>query len=792
MRLRQRYLRTISCLLLIVISACSLNTTSPDSALWGTWRLDAQGAGDNAFAHSLTFYEDGRLVLDGQENEPGEFVVIAPGRIKLSHLDSISILNYEISEEILRLTVNDIDYEYSQWSESTAFVQAETFTENAPSDLTETPTLITEIPSLSPTSTITPMDSEVIVATEPLEEATPIVYSQAPILNDLNLPPLRERLPDQPVVIEPLESIGQYGGTWHTVTNGPELNNIKMKLYDPPIRWRPDYSGYEMGLAESFEFNENGTQLTLYLRKGVKWSDGVPYTTADWAFWWNDLALNNDYDAVSVPWWARNEDGSPFTIEFPDKFTIVMTWDTPHWIAPYVFAQGYWEWEPLMKPAHFLKQYHPKYSSNSFSSLEDIDKWWQTPGYPTIFAWVVQRVTPNHQTLFVRNPYYWKVDPEGHQLPYIDYLLVDIQPDKDTRLSNMAMGKYDASFRGSEDPRDIPYLVSHANSGNYSLQDGWMNGAGAWPGWIINQDYAGDECGDPLGSVPAMECRELLSDSNFLKGLSHALDRKQILDSVWDGNGYITQATISPQSWHFTGFEGQFIYETWRQSYIEHNPQLAENYLNAAGFTDTDGDGWRNLPSGAGFILVLDLNEWGGSFIRKESDQIAKENWESVGIKVFINDVQGKADDGIRANQGLFMVRGSHISELDIWTYPDWVFPVRGGGEGSRAFPLQGLWFATGGTKGIQPTQNSPGYRLQQLYNAGISEPDENKRHEILWEAIRIHINEGPFAIGATGDQPMPVIIKENFHNVPMKGVLGPWAPGSPGNTHPEQYWIEQ
>jgi peptide/nickel transport system substrate-binding protein len=105
---------------------------------------------------------------------------------------------------------------------------------------------------------------------------------------------------------------------------------------------------------------------------------------------------------------------------------------------------------------------------------------------------------------------------------------------------------------------------------------------------------------------------------------------------------------------------------------------------------------------------------------------------------------------------------------------------------------LEGLYYSSGGAEGIQPEDGSPAQRLQDLYDMGLAEPDEQKRHEIVYEAMKINIEEGPFVLGISGDQPMPVVVADKFHNVPEYGVLGPWAPASPGNTHPEQYWIEQ
>ncbi|MFN2286193.1 MAG: hypothetical protein ACK2UQ_17390, partial [Anaerolineae bacterium] len=171
---------------------------------------------------------------------------------------------------------------------------------------------------------------------------------------------------------------------------------------------------------------------------------------------------------------------------------------------------------------------------------------------------------------------------------------------------------------------------------------------------------------------------------------------------------------------------------------------------------------------------------------------VYKKNLEDVGVKVLINNVAGTPEDGIRGDYGLYMVKTAHISELDLWTYPDWIFPLRGAGEGTRCWPMQGMYYSSGGEKGWEPEAGSPAYRLQEIYRQGLAEPDVQKRHELIWEAVKIYIEEGPFYIAATGDQPQPVIAKNYMKNVQEYGVLGPWAPGSPGNTHPEQWWMDK
>jgi len=625
----------------------------------------------------------------------------------------------------------------------------------------------------------------------PLPTVAAAKYKEAPMLTELvtagKLPPVDQRLPKDVQAIAVVDKIGTYGGTWRTVCDNPTLNTIQMKLYEPPVRWKPDYTGYEPGLAKDWAWSDDGKTITFHFREGVKWSDGEPFTMADMKFWWEDLAQNTDYKTVQVPWWANDSTGKPIVMEFPDDYTWVLKFDQPQWIMPFVLAQGFWEWKPLMQPAHYLKQFHPKYTpSSDYETLTKKDNIIQNPDYPVLFAWrMVSYDAAAQLVTFERNPYYWKVDAEGNQLPYIDKMLVEIVPDAEVRQLQISQGKYDATFRGVGDPRVIPFLAEQAKANGYHVQKGWMNGAGGWPAWLINQDFHSN----PEGADDK-EIRDLLRNTSFRKGVSVALNRKRLIDVVWDGIGTPQQATISPQAWHFSSPAGQAVFKKWQQADAEYDPELAKKRFDEAGFVDKDGDGFRDLPSGKPFTLILDLGDWSNPEICTESMELLRTDLEAVGVKAIVNNLIGQPDWNLRGNEGLFMMRSAHVSEVDIWTYPDWIFPLRGGGEGTRAFPMQGRYYQTGGKEGWKPEAGSPAEKLQAIYRKGLQEPDVEKRHELVWEAIQVLIDDGPFTMGASGDQPQPVVVKDNFHNVPELGVLGPWAPGSPGNTHPEQYWI--
>jgi peptide/nickel transport system substrate-binding protein len=636
-------------------------------------------------------------------------------------------------------------------------------------------------------------------------------YSEAPALaadvQSGKLPPVEERLPDNPVVTAPQESIGQYGGTLHTASWWPEVGNVQLYFaVEAPIKWKADLTGYEAALVESYEWSADGKTFTMHMRPGLKWSDGEPYTTADWKYWW-DFANNPNQKKWTIPAYLRNDDGTPIDITFPDEYTIVWTAkDRPLWIDPYFMAQGFWEFGTnFMKPAHYLTQYNPDLTPGvTWEDYNVQDKWWQTPGYPCIFAWCLTELSADAQLYtFSRNPYYWRVDTDGNQLPYIDEIQVEIVADEQTRILNCSQGKYDTAFRICGGPNEIPFLDENASNGGYHFLKNYMNGAGAWPGYMVNQDYVegGKNYADDTPEH-AKEIRDILRDARFRQALSMGFDRKRVIDVAWGGIAEPKGVTISPQSWHFTGTEGQAEYKKWAESFITFDAAKANALLDEIGMKKGAG-GMRTLPSGKDFTLVIDVSDWGGSLkVQVDAADEMKKQWgTNLGINVSVNNLQGQPDLDTRTNEGYYMVRGAHISEIDILTYPDWIFPV----VNRYYFPLEGRWFAKGGAKctdkptdtskypcGLEPEAGSPAKILQDLYVKARTTPTIEERHKVVWEAIDEHVKSGPFVISVAGDQPMPIIVKDYMRNIMDFGVVGPWAPATPGNQVVAQWWMDK
>lgn len=679
------------------------------------------------------------------------------------------------------------------------------------------PTAAPQTNSPTTAAQVQPTDtSEAIKAVEATNTPVPMVaathqYKQAPSLDDVvksgKLPPVGERVPKDVAVTAPVEKVGKYGGTMHVASSDPNFGDIKMYLTEPPIKWKADLTGYEPGVLKSYDWSDDGKVFTMHMREGVKWSDGQPYTSADWKFWWEDMVNAPDQKVYSVPGYMRNADGSPITLTYPDDYTVVWTAkDRALWIDPYFLAQGFWEFaDPKMKPAHFLKAYHPKYTSGkTWDDLTKIDKWWMTPDYPTVMAWCFDsKAADGSNYVLKRNPYYWRIDTEGNQLPYIDSISIDIVADDQVRLLNASQGKYDVMIRGLGSPTNQGFLQEAASKGNYHLLTGWKAGTGSWPGYFINMNYVegGKNYSDDTAGH-AKEIRDLIRQDKFRQALSVGTDRQRIIDVAWKGVGTTAQYAISPQSWHYASPEGQAVHQKWASSYINYDAAAANKNLDDLGMKK-GADGFRTLPSGKAFTLVIDVDDWGGDFdVNMNGTTEIKAQWEkNLGIQVSINNVKGQPSATTRMTEGYYMLKVFGAGgEMDLWTFPEQVFPVRN----NYCFPMTGRWFANGGDSckpsspdkqyaecGYKPEAGSYEAQLQDLYRQGQNTKNIDDRHKLVWKAMQIHIDHGPFLLGLTGDVQSMSIAKNTMHNILDFGVTAPWAPATPGNQVTAQWFMD-
>jgi peptide/nickel transport system substrate-binding protein len=300
---------------------------------------------------------------------------------------------------------------------------------------------------------------EVTVAPEDIKEA-PALYAQ---VAQGELAPVAERMPLDVRVAQVVESIGQYGGTWRRVCTSPgDVGAWVSRLsYDTPLRYEADAATIVPHIVKGFEVGDDGSSFTWFLRKGHKFSDGEPFTTDDIMYWWEDTQLNEEMNPAGPS--TTNQmavKGEAVVIEKIDDYTVKMSFaDSYGLFIPWMASTRYnWFWSTY--PKHYLSQFHPTYTDKAtvekMATDEGYDDWlglhgnrrdWRNVDLPCNRSWVGERLPPDIPSTVVRNPYYFLVDPEGNQLPYIDRMRFEVVDDINILNLKAVAGAVDMQMR---------------------------------------------------------------------------------------------------------------------------------------------------------------------------------------------------------------------------------------------------------------------------------------------------------------------------------------------------------
>ena len=315
--------------------------------------------------------------------------------------------------------------------------------------------------------------------------AMPKSFSEAPMLAALvkagSLPPVEERLPEEPLVLAPPESIGKYGGTWNRiylyVGDHGAVGTDKTVIYDGDgFTWMPF-------IPKEFDFSNGGRTITITLRKGHKWSDGTPYTADDYEFQWNEMMLNEEWKPTFPVNFLSPQSKNRPTFEKLDDLTVRYTWDDPYYsIIERGFNGGFWSKGGggyIFSPAHYVKQFHPDFAAKADMDkmMKDVEvEGWvklmkiKLDGYmntelPQLSAWVVVDDATGQEWIWERNPYYFAVDTAGNQLPYIDRKYIALVEDQQVAALKIAAGEVDFQSRHSTIEKIPVYLENAEKNG---------------------------------------------------------------------------------------------------------------------------------------------------------------------------------------------------------------------------------------------------------------------------------------------------------------------------------------
>jgi len=568
---------------------------------------------------------------------------------------------------------------------------------------------------------------------EKIVTATPEPVGQAPMLAEMvqqgSLPPASERLPPNPKIITPIDRVGVYCDTLRHGTLGVSDYICTTQYADPLFEHPyPDWTSgpVEPNLAESWEFSADGTVLTAYLRKGTKWSDGQPFTAEDVQFLWEDVWLEEQ--APRSPPSAVKVDGETPELTVVDDFTLRFAFPRAFYYAEKNFASlAEWAW-----PKHDMEAFHPKYNKDAtWETFADNADWWQGRGGTTLQAWMLEDYQADVGLRNTRNPYYFKVDTAGNQLPYADGVFWGVVADRPSIALKCIAGEidYDGMWVGVP---QIPLFFAERDKRGFSL--GWYEHVVAWK-MSPNYDY------------PDETIRQVLRDVNFRRAVSLALDRDEINRTF-----YYDQATVFNAC--FSGAT-PFFDEECAQTYSQYDPDESKELLDEAGYADVNGDGWRETPGGEPLELIIEVYQHDLYVPLME----AVVEWlEAVGLKAVLNiQLQDAAYARRATDQWMFWVGDFDGSDQPLVEAYNFI-PVA---------PDQPWWHQKGYEEPMSPEYEE----FTEILLKATGLPRDEMISEMKRAAMLMAENVWLWSIGSMR---RPYFIGKNTFNVPKTAIRAP------------------
>ncbi len=610
-------------------------------------------------------------------------------------------------------------------------------------------------------------------------------YKQAPALDALvkegKLPAVTERLPKNPRVVTPYEKVGTYGGTWRSGMVGGSDRNWLFRIagYEPLLAWDREWSGKVIpNLAESVTGNADATVFTIKLREGLKWSDGKPFGADDLGFFINDIAGNKELLPNGIDWVMSGGELPKFAKV--DDTTFTLTFKEPYGLFPQRLASVYGV-QAVMMAKHYCSQFMPAYNKDGVAELQkkagvaswtelfikkcavdtEVNERWQNPERPTMEPWVIKDPYISGATLvtLVRNPYYFKVDTAGQQLPYIDDLRISVNADKQTLVLKVVNGEIDYQDRHINTNSNRAVFADALEKAKLKIVDGAnadMNTT------IISLNLTHK---DPVK-------REIFNNKDFRIGLSYAIDRQAIIDAAFVGQGEPWQG--APRK------ESPFYNERLAKQYTEYSVAKANESLDKA-YPKKDSAGFRLGPDGKRITFNVLVIPALGDFL--DSTQLVVQYWQKVGVDAKMQTVDRglfyDRKDNNDQDATVFLGSGGMVDAL---FEPTFYFPFWN--ESLFAVPW-GTWFASGGKAGEEPP--APAKKQMDLYRQITRYADTAKQAELMKQILDIAADEF-YVIGVSTPGGLYSVSKKNLGNVYPRPFA--WTYPTPVASNTETYFF--
>ncbi|MEQ8345747.1 MAG: ABC transporter substrate-binding protein [Sneathiellaceae bacterium] len=618
-----------------------------------------------------------------------------------------------------------------------------------------------------------------------LTTAAGMTLKEAPMLADKvakgELPPVQERVPRPPKVVDleaPGLAIGRPGGTLHTLIG--RSRDVRMLVvygyarlvgYDRNFDIQPD-------ILEKMEVGDDGRTFTMTLREGHRWSDGEPFTSEDFRYWWEEVATNEELSPSGPPI-DLVIDGERPKVSFPDARTIVYSWSQPN---PY-FLPRLAGTSPLYiyRPAHYLKRFHEDHADPATIQAEveaqNVRNWaalhnamdnlysFDNPDLPTLQPWTNTTEPPAIRFVAARNPYFHRVDPEGMQLPYIDHVIMNtaagsLIPAK-TAAGESNLQARDLSFS------NYTFLRENEERSGYRTYL-WRTAKGAhfalFPNLNVN---------DPVW-------QKYLRDVRFRRALSLAIDRSAINQTLFFGLAIEGNNTVLPDSPLFRA--------EYQTAWAMRDPDQANALLDELGLTQRNNEDIRLFPE-TGLPVEIIVETAGEDTEQTDILELIREDWQKIGVKLFTKPSQRSAlRNRVFSGDAMMSVwTGLEMGAPNAAMSPAELAPTD---QYSLQWPKWGQHHQTKGNAGEPPDMEAP-KRLFQLNLDWIHAQDPAEKEQIWHEMLALYADR-VFTIGVVAGVPQPVVVGNTLRNVPEEGIYN-WDPGAFfGIYRPDAFWFDK
>ncbi|KMW56891.1 Oligopeptide ABC transporter, periplasmic oligopeptide-binding protein OppA [Candidatus Rhodobacter oscarellae] len=611
-----------------------------------------------------------------------------------------------------------------------------------------------------------------------------VAQQEAPMLAEQvaagALPPVEERLPENPRVIGVSEAIGEYGGTWRRAFKGPSDRWGPTKLMEERVlRAVMDADqniSYVPGWVESYEANEDSTVFTFKLRAGHRWSDGAPVTTRDVQFWYEDVFQNREI-MPSVPA-LYTAAGEPMIIDIVDELTFTVTFAGSYPLFLTILAKESTGKPGLdrpgfIEPFHYLKNFHPTYAdpealaavmeengaqkwTDLWDSKGQIQAWWFNPDMPVLTAWRVATPPPADTVVMERNPYYYAVDAEGNQLPYIDRIEHRLFQDTEAMNLMVVQGEIDLQSR-------------HLNAADFTL---FKENEGAGDYEVVTWTKASTWTIYPNLNTPDETLRGLFDDKRVREALNVAIDRDTINELVFSGLGEARQA--GPVS------GSPFFDAELEVAGTAYDPDKANALLDEAGLTERDVNGYRLRPDGKRMTVVVQTRH--NALLSML--ELVQADWAEIGVEALVRNLDRTLVTQNVETGDFEMVLDSFDRSSIITADP--VRFLGRYGYGHNYFK----WWSSGGTNGVEPPADHPIRDVWTAWESAQSASSLEEANGHAQDMVSI-FKENLWTIGLIGETPAIYVKANDLSNFP-EGLIDDDALRGIGLAQSAQFYIDK